>query len=286
MCGISVARGTPATSAASAGASVRMSLTTTCGRISPNSGSSARAASAAWPPSGESGSGGGNIRYYSAAADPTPAPSTAARRSSQVSIVTSCPRPDSARPRAMAGKTCPGSPKAATRNRMSSLRRVQALAGSGEDDLRHVAVGRRVQQETHCLADVLRPDHLLAGDLPLGELGHRGVDEAWGQCRALDAGAADFAVRRLGEVDHGTLGCGVDGKPGLSALAGDRGGVDDQRLAVLAAGLAQHRQALAGADDQRPQVDRQLHVEIFGLDLLHRRADPHAGVVDERVEST
>src|SRR6476659_1015683 len=57
MCGISVARGTPATSAASAGASVRMSLTTTCGRISPNSGSSARAASAAWPPSGESGSG-------------------------------------------------------------------------------------------------------------------------------------------------------------------------------------------------------------------------------------
>ena len=46
-------------SAASDGASVRMSLTTACGRISSSSGSSARAASAAWAPSAESGSGGG-----------------------------------------------------------------------------------------------------------------------------------------------------------------------------------------------------------------------------------
>src|ERR1044072_6105846 len=100
------------------------------------------------------------MRYSSAAAKPSPAPSTADRRSSQVSIVTSCPRPASARPRAMAGKTCPGSPKAATRKRLG---RVKPLARSGEDDLGHVAVRRDAEQEAHRLADVLPPDHLLGG---------------------------------------------------------------------------------------------------------------------------
>ncbi|HJX32562.1 MAG TPA: hypothetical protein VJ257_00030 [Solirubrobacterales bacterium] len=84
MWGIRVASGTPAFSAARAGARVRMSLTATWGRISSSSGSSPRAASAAVKPS--------------------PAPSTAARRSSQVSITTSCPRAASARPSAIAGK--------------------------------------------------------------------------------------------------------------------------------------------------------------------------------------
>src|SRR5680860_931918 len=269
MCGISVARGIPATSAASAGARVRMSLTTTWGRISSSSGNSARAASAACEPSGESGSGGGNIRYSSAAAKPSPAPSTAARRSSQVSIVTACPRPASARPSATAGKTCPGSPNAATRKRLGG---VKPLAWSGEDDLGYVAVGGDAKQEAHRLADVLRPDHLLGGNLALGELGHRRVDEAGGQGRALDAGPTDLAVGRLGEVDHRALGRRVDREPGLAGLAGDQGGVDDQRLAVLGAGFAQHRQPLAGADDQRPQVDRELHVEVFRLDLFHRDA--------------
>ena len=88
----------------------------------------------------------------------------------------------------------------------------------------------------------------------------------------------------FGEVDHRGLGRGVDREPALADLAGDRGGVDEQRLAVLGAGLAQHRQPLAGADDQRPQVDPELHVEVLGLDLGHRRADPDPGVVDERVE--
>ena len=54
---------------------------------------------------------------------------------------------------------------------------------------------------------------------------------------------------------------------------------------MLGAGLAQHRQALARADDQRPQVDAELHVEVLGLDLVHRRADPDAGVVDQHVEA-
>ena len=183
-------------SAASAGARVRMSLTATCGRISSSSGSSARAASAACWPSAESGSGGGNIRYSSAAAKPSPAPSTAARRSSQVSTTTSCPRPASARPSAIAGKTCPGSPKAATRTRRDPRSRqgcrygcIEALAGPGEDDLRDVAVGRGAEQEAHRLAEVAGLDHRLAGDLALGELGHR-------RCRRSPAPAPCTGSRR------------------------------------------------------------------------------------------
>src|SRR3954452_19629205 len=290
MCGISVARGIPARPAARVGARVRMSLTTTWGRKSSSSGSSARAASAACWPASESGSGGGNIRYSSAAAKPSPSPSTAARRSSQVSITTSWPRSASAFPSAIAGKTCPASPKAATSIRRRSvtpdpsLRGIEALARTGEDDLRHVAVARGPQQEADRLAEILGADHLLRRDLALDELGHRRLDEARRQRRALDAGGAHLAVGRLGEVDHRGLGRSVDREPGLAALAGDRGGVDDQRLAVLGAGLAQHRQPLAGAEDQRPQVDGELHVEVLGLDLLHRRPDPDPGVVDEDVE--
>src|SRR6185295_117873 len=262
---------------------VRMSLTTACGRISSSRGSRARAASAAWAPSGESGSGGGNIRYSSAAAKPSPAPSTACRRSSQVSIVTSWPRAASAHPSEIAGNTCPGSPKAATRKRPSGG--VEALTRASEHDLWDVAVLRGAEQEAHRLAEVLGPDHLLRRDLPLDELGHRRLDEARRQRRALDPGAAHLAVRRLGEVDHRRLGGGVDREPSLSALAGDRSGVDDQRLAVLFARLVQQRQPLAGADYQRPQVDAELHVEVLGLDLLHRRSDADAGVVDEHVEA-
>src|SRR6188474_1135960 len=203
MWGIRVASGIPARSAARLGARVRMSLTTACGCISSSKGSSASAASAAWAPSGESGSGGGNIRYSSAAAKPSPAPSTTARRSSQVSIVTSWPRSRSANPSEIAGKTWPGAPKAATRKRrlspppvtaMPPLGRIQALAGSGEDYLGHVAVARRAQQEADRLTEVLGPDHLLARHLALGKLGHRCVDEAGRECCALDASAPGLPV--------------------------------------------------------------------------------------------
>src|SRR3954447_24788458 len=172
MWGISVASGIPARSAASVGARVRMSLTTTWGRKPSSSGSSARAASAACWPSSESGSGGGNIRYSSAAAKPSPAPSTASRRSSQVSTTTSCPRAAIAFPNAIAGKTWPASPKAATRIRngpLVPLGGIETLAGPGEDDLGDVAVARGPQQEADCLAEVLGSDHLLRRDLALDE---------------------------------------------------------------------------------------------------------------------
>src|SRR5215213_1934002 len=227
MWGISVASGIPARSAARVGARVRMSLTTTWGRKSSSSGINACAASAACCPSSESGSGGGNIRYSSAAANPSPGPSTASRRSSQASITTSCPRAASVLPSAMAGKTCPASPNAATSIRRrpftpkSTSGSIETLARAREHDLWHVAVARGPQQEPDGLAEVLRSDHLLGRDLPLDELGHRRLDEARGQRRALDPAAAGLAMRRLGEVDHGRLRRGVYREPGLAALAGD-----------------------------------------------------------------
>ena len=107
-CGISVARRSPARSAASAGAWVRMSLTTTSNRSSSISGSSASAASAADGSSSEPGGGGGNVLYSCAAVNASPSPSTASRQCSQVSTRTSLPRAASARASAIAGIRVPG----------------------------------------------------------------------------------------------------------------------------------------------------------------------------------
>ena len=56
-------------------------------------------------------------------------------------------------------------------------------------------------------------------------------------------------VHRLGPADHGGLGRGVDGQPGLARLAGDRRHVHDERVAVLGAGRAQQVRALAVEED-------------------------------------
>jgi hypothetical protein len=53
---------------------------------------------------------------------------------------------------------------------------------------------------------------------------------------------------------------------------------------VLGAGRAQQVGALAVEEDDRPQVEVELHVGPFGDDVADRRADPHAGAVDEHVE--
>ena len=56
--------------------------------------------------------------------------------------------------------------------------------------------------------------------------------------RHLDPLARDLLLGRLREADHRRLGRRVHRQPRLPGLAGDRGRVDDQRLAVLGAGLA------------------------------------------------
>ncbi len=112
-CGINVAHGTPTFSAASAGASVRMSLTTASGFHSSRKGRSVRAAAAALT-SPDPAAGGGNTVYCSAATNSSPSSSTGSRQRSQLSTTTSCPRPASARASEIAGNACPASPKAAT----------------------------------------------------------------------------------------------------------------------------------------------------------------------------
>src|SRR4029079_19762135 len=107
---------------------------------------------------------------------------------------TSWPRAASALPSAIAGKTCPASPKAATSIRWRSdtpnppLGSIETLARAGEHELRDAAVARGAQQEADLLAEVSGPDHLLRRNLALDELGHRRLDEARRQRRALDPG--------------------------------------------------------------------------------------------------
>ena len=47
----------------------------------------------------------------------------------------------------------------------------------------------------------------------------------------------------------------------------------------------QHRHAFAIEEDDRADVDVELHVQALGLDLADGRADAHARVVDEHVEA-
>ena len=84
-----MACGTPATSAASVGAKVKMSLTTRFGSNPSIHLAKARAAAAAVCPSGVSGPGGGYTEYYCAPVNPNPSASTGSRHRSQLSTSTS-----------------------------------------------------------------------------------------------------------------------------------------------------------------------------------------------------
>ncbi len=54
---------------------------------------------------------------------------------------------------------------------------------------------------------------------------------------------------------------------------------------MLLGGRLQHRQAFAVEEHDRAEVDGELHVQVLCLYLPDLRADPHAGVVDEHVET-
>ncbi len=53
---------------------------------------------------------------------------------------------------------------------------------------------------------------------------------------------------------------------------------------MLGRGGAQHAHALAVEEDDRAQIDVELHIQALGVDLGHRGADPDTGVVDQHVE--
>ena len=61
----------------------------------------------------------------------------------------------------------------------------------------------------------------------------------------LDAVLGQLLVERLAQPDHAELRGRVGRQPALAVLAGDRGGVHHQRLAVLGARLLQQRDRLA-----------------------------------------
>ena len=53
---------------------------------------------------------------------------------------------------------------------------------------------------------------------------------------------------------------------------------------MFVAGGLQHLGRFAGRDHERPQVHRDLQIEVLGRDVTDRLADADAGVVDEAVE--
>ena len=55
---------------------------------------------------------------------------------------------------------------------------------------------------------------------------------------------------------------------------------------MLGAGGSQHRAALPVEQDDRANVDVELHVDMFGLVVVGSRGDADAGVVDQHVETT
>src|SRR3954451_1227795 len=167
---------------------------------------------------------------------------------------------------------------------MAGFRVLERFSGSLEDDFGHHARRRERQQEADRLGDVLRPDHLLRRDRLLDEVGHRRVDEPGRERDRLDPVARQLLVHRLREADHRGLGGRVDRQPRLARLAGDRGEVDHERVAVLGTGGAQHLDALAVEEHDRAQVHVELHVDALGLHLGDRRPDAHPGAVDEHVE--
>ncbi len=54
---------------------------------------------------------------------------------------------------------------------------------------------------------------------------------------------------------------------------------------MLGGGLAQHGDAFAVEEDDRAEVDVELHVQALGLDLGERRSDADAGVVHEHIQA-
>src|SRR4051812_20099514 len=117
---MSVATGTRSSSPASAGASVRMSLTIASGRNSATGGRVSRTArtTASYGASGFSSVG--KTWYSGAASNRIPSASTYGAHCRHVCSTTSCPRATSARPSAIIGNAWPGSPNAPSSSRRGS----------------------------------------------------------------------------------------------------------------------------------------------------------------------
>ena len=111
----------------------------------------------------------------------------------------------------------------------------EPAAGLLEEDLGDHAAGGEAQQHPHRLGDVLGRIMSSAGTCRLTKSVIGVSTNAGHSAHRLDALAVELLVHRLGEADDGVLRGRVDRQPRLAALAGDRRGVDDERVVVLGA---------------------------------------------------
>src|SRR4051794_22000064 len=202
---MSVATGTRSSSPASAGASVRMSLTIASGRNSATSGrvSCTARTTASYGASGVSSVG--KTWYSGAGSKRIPSAATGSAQRRHVCSTTSWPRATSARPSAIIGNAWPGSPKAPS----SSLRGSGGKLGD-EPELLDPVVLRSGDRR-----DPERPDPRVAVDgEPLAHVVGRpaqrhGVDELVGHrggrlvALAVEVEVLDVLRRLLEAVAHG-----------------------------------------------------------------------------------
>ncbi len=130
-------------------------------------------------------------------------------------------------------------------------------------------------------------DHLLRGDAGLlRPCRHRRGREARREDRELDARVPRLGLRGLGQRVDAGLRRRVERHARRAALGRQRRDVDDERLAVLVAGLGQHRQRGADGEEHRAQVDLEVAVEHLGRHPRQRHASGAVGRrVDERVHA-
>src|SRR3954454_6371787 len=204
--GMSVATGTPSSSPASAGASVRTSFTIASGRSSATSGrvSPTARTTASYGASGFSSVG--KTWYSGAGSKRMPSSSTCDAQRRHVCSTTSWPRATSARPSAIIGNACPGSPKAPS----SSLRGSGFTKLGDEAQLLDALLLRSGDRR-----DPERADACVAVDgEPLAHVVGRpaqrhGVDELVGHrggrlvALAVEVEVLDLLRRRLEAVAHG-----------------------------------------------------------------------------------
>src|SRR4051794_3292165 len=203
--GTSVATGTPSSSPARAGASVRMSLTIACGRTSATSGRVSRTARTT-ASNGLSGrSRVGKTWYSGAGAKRIPSASTCSAQRRQVCSTTSWPRAASTRPSAIIGNAWPGSPKAPSSSRRGSAGKLGdepqlldalVLAARDRRDAERADAGVPVDGKP--LADVVgRPAQRHGVDELVRHRGGRLV------ALAVEVEVLDLLRRRLEAIAHG-----------------------------------------------------------------------------------
>ena len=113
-------------------------------------------------------------------------------------------------------------------------------------DLVNDRVRAAQDEEGGDLGDILRGDHLLAGQIRAGDLCHIGKDAARGDQMHADALFIDLRGQRLCKPGHGVLGRGIGGLAHIALVGGDGGDIEDGRRLRL----PQQRQRLLAQEKQ------------------------------------